>query len=180
MVGLRLDMTMQEAEAVIRAHMPVARVFETVPPSPGEAAQPAGAFRGRAFVGSDRPDLSFSERVAIFDAPSAAEGQVVAILRTLFVEQGLERAAAEGLTQKYGAPHPATARRCTSVTGGTSAANKLPGLRDGRPSPGCLVGSRAVDHPGLEPALPSAGADRHRRAVWPENTVWGGRCAEPC
>jgi hypothetical protein len=88
--------------------MQVTRVFETVAPSPGEAAQPSGMFQGRAFIGSDRPDAGFSERIVIYEAPPSAAGRVVAIHRTLHVEDGLRDAARESLVGKYGRPNPAS------------------------------------------------------------------------
>ena len=114
-VDLRLGMTLDEAEAVIRSHMNVAQVAETLPPSAAEALTPSGLFHGRIFIGQpnrdaapasdDRPDDYFRERIALFDAPSEAPGRVVAIERLVYLDHGLWDRASQRLVVKYG---PAT------------------------------------------------------------------------
>jgi uncharacterized protein len=114
-VGLRLGMTLAEAEMLIRSHMNVTQVAETPPPSAAEALTPSGLFHGKIFVATpsrdtapasdDRPDDYFRERIAIFDAPSEAAGRVVAIERLVYLDHGLWDRASQQLVAKYG---PAT------------------------------------------------------------------------
>jgi hypothetical protein len=111
MLGLRLGMTFDEAEALIRTNMKVKQVVETAPPSAAEAATPAGLFHGKMFVADDRPDDYFSERIAIFDAPPQASGRVVAIERIVYIDAGLWDRASEQLVARYG---PAAQRQSMS------------------------------------------------------------------
>jgi uncharacterized protein len=111
-VGLRLGMTLAEAEKLIRNHMNVTQVGETMPPSAAEALTPSGLFHGKIFVAppsrdaapasDDRPDDYFRERIAIFDAPSQAPGRVVAIERLVYLDHGLWDRASQQLVAKYG------------------------------------------------------------------------------
>ena len=101
-VGLHLGMTFTEAEALIRTKMNVTLVAETTAPSGTEAAGPAGLFHGKMFVGDDRTEEYFGERIAIFDAPAQASGRVVAIERVGYLEAGLWDRASQELLAKYG------------------------------------------------------------------------------
>ena len=100
-IGLRLGMSLEEAEAIIRAHMPVGRVLVR-----DRALQPeaiSGDFgkfsSSRIYVAEDE-----SELIALYDEPPAAAGIVVAITRQINFPQG-QMTAAAALTQmrgKYG------------------------------------------------------------------------------
>ena len=102
-VGLRLGMTFTEAEALIRTKMNVTLMAETTAPSGVmEAAGISVLFHGKMFVGDDRAEEYFRERIAIFDAPAQAPDRVVAIERFVYLEPGLWDRASQQLLEKYG------------------------------------------------------------------------------
>jgi hypothetical protein len=103
-LGVKLGMTMTEAEALVRKHMPVSAVLETELPSGGSVLAPVAMLRGKVFVGDDRPDAQFSEQIAIFEAPPHATGKVVLMWRTLYLDDGAWPSLAKQLIEKYGAP----------------------------------------------------------------------------
>jgi hypothetical protein len=105
-LGVRLGMTMAEAEALVRKHMSVSAVLETEAPAEGNVVAPIAMMRGKVFVSNDRPDPQFSEQIAIFEAPPHAAGKVVAIWRTLYLDNGVWPSVTSQLIEKYGAPHP--------------------------------------------------------------------------
>jgi uncharacterized protein YecT (DUF1311 family) len=98
MVGLRLGMTIGEAEALIRAHMPVTREWQSVPPTEGDQ-RAIGFLRARLFVGAND-----EERITIFEAPMVAPGRVVALWRRVRIGRNAWPQVMDALTEKYGSP----------------------------------------------------------------------------
>jgi hypothetical protein len=101
-IGLRLGMPFDEAEALIRKTIKVRQVIETNAPPAAEAATPDGLFHGKTFVAEDRPEEGLSERIAIFEAPAEAPGRVVGVERIVFFDEGLWDRISEKLVAKYG------------------------------------------------------------------------------
>jgi hypothetical protein len=96
-LGIRLGSAMNEAEALIRGHMQVGRMFEALPQSNAPDYLPLVSFlRGRIFVSEDQND-----HIGIFEAPSYAPGRVIRVSRALYVTAGWDQALAS-LTAKYG------------------------------------------------------------------------------
>lgn len=100
-VGLRLGITMDEAEKIVRAHMQVGRVFELsrVPPLLPTDAVPAYA-SGKLFIREDG-----RETIGLINEPPAASDRVVAVTRGLTAPAGQMPAALvlSSLRNKYGA-----------------------------------------------------------------------------
>jgi hypothetical protein len=98
-LGIRLGMTIEDAEALIRDHMQVGRVFELSPPS----SAPDHMFlvpylRALLFVSEDQ-----DEYIALFEAPAYAPGRVIRAARGLYPTLKWDQALAS-LAEKYGPP----------------------------------------------------------------------------
>jgi hypothetical protein len=101
-LGIRLGMAVEDAEAIIRDHMQVGRVFDLSPPS----SAPDHMFlvpylRGRLFATADQ-----DEYIALFEAPAYAPGRIVRAARGLYLTSKWDQALAS-LTEKYGRPDQA-------------------------------------------------------------------------
>ena len=76
LLGVRLGMTMGEAEALIRRAMNVNRVLDTPDPSPTQATALALRLQGRLFMTEDGQD-----QIAIFQGREAAADRVLGVWR---------------------------------------------------------------------------------------------------
>jgi len=102
-VGLKLGMTMEQAEQAVRSHMTVGQVLVQDRANAMEAI--TGGFRkfssNKVFISDD-----YNEMIILYDEPPAAKGVVVGITRQMRFPEG--QATASGvmtqLKQKYGAP----------------------------------------------------------------------------
>lgn len=100
-VGLRLGMSFDAADRVIRAHMPIGRVLEADRAWQAKAA--AGTIRpytsGRLYESADG-----NERIVLFDEPPAAPKTVLGLVRLVNFPKGSVPPAAvyAGLEKKYG------------------------------------------------------------------------------
>jgi hypothetical protein len=99
-VGIRLGMPLDHAEAAVRQSMSVGRVLETPPPAPAQTRPPAW-LHGRLFVAADG-----KERIAIFEGQGQAAGRVVGVWRLLPLPRTvqIEEQAKQSLKAKYGQP----------------------------------------------------------------------------
>ncbi|TCR67378.1 hypothetical protein [Bosea sp. BK604] len=99
MVGLRLGQSLQEAEAAIRTHMDVGRVFEA--DAGTMAGRPPLPFAGgKLFISRDEREL-----IALHPGPAAANGRLAAAWRRIYVPAATALDAAAGPMQaKYGEP----------------------------------------------------------------------------
>ena len=103
LVGIRLGMSFEEAEAAIRKHMQVAHVYEgmRVTDPKARAGYPKPFTSGKLFVSGDGHEM-----IALIDEPPAAPGKVLAAWRRVLIEPGTippeETLAA--LKAKYGLP----------------------------------------------------------------------------
>lgn len=99
MVGLRLGQSLQEAEATIRAHMDVGRVFEaSTNAAAGQSPAPFAA--GKLFLSRDEREI-----IGIHPGPAAAAGRLAGAWRRLYVPASTPADAASGPMQaKYGEP----------------------------------------------------------------------------
>jgi uncharacterized protein len=119
MVGIKLGMTFEEAERVIRGHMKVGRVLETGKSGEGSAPGKSGNSNasGRLFISDDQ-----SELIAILDEPLGAENTVVAAWRQIYEPPSATLEFVSGrLKEKYGQPASGTASGDTLLWG--AAAN---------------------------------------------------------
>lgn len=102
-VGVRLGMSMDEAEKVIREHMHVGRVLSGKRQHDGsmESGILIPATSGKLFISVDEREL-----IAILDEPPAVEGKVLAAWRRVYLPRGAIPAteAALALKEKYGDP----------------------------------------------------------------------------
>ncbi len=100
MVGLRLGMTTQEAEAAIRGEMQVGQVLETPEPAAGQEKPPAW-LHGRLFIAKDG-----KERIAIFEGRGPAAGRVAGVWRQMLVKRSneLQNQVIAAMQAKYGPP----------------------------------------------------------------------------
>lgn len=97
MVGLRLGQSLQEAEATVRAHMDVGRIFEV---SASAAVPPAPFAAGKLFLSRDEREI-----IAIHPGPAAADGRLAGAWRRIYVPASIVADAASGPMQaKYGEP----------------------------------------------------------------------------
>ena len=103
LVGVRLGMSFEEAEAVIRKQMQVAHVYEGMRATDpkARAGYPKPFTSGKLFVSGDGREM-----IALIDEPPAAPGKVLAAWRRVLIEPGTippeETLAA--LKAKYGLP----------------------------------------------------------------------------
>jgi len=98
MVGIKLGMTFEEAEHVVREHMQVGRLLQAGTSGPEKSASHASS--GRLFISEDQ-----SELIAIIDEPHGAEDTVVAAWRQLYEPQSATLEFVTGrLKNKYGQP----------------------------------------------------------------------------
>ncbi len=99
-VGLRLGIPADEAEAAIRSHMQVGQEFVTQDPRPGQA-QPPAWLRGHLFETADG-----SEKIAVFRNTVGGPARVVGLWRQFVVPTTpfVVDQAKEALKAKYGAP----------------------------------------------------------------------------
>ena len=98
MVGVKLGMTFEEAEHVVREHMQVGRLLQAGTSGPEKSASHASS--GRLFISEDQ-----SELIAIIDEPHGAEDTVVAAWRQLYEPQSATLEFVTGrLKNKYGQP----------------------------------------------------------------------------
>ena len=98
-VGVRLGMTLAEAQSVVGQHMKVGDVFRIV-----GSSEPIGAARlpgsGFLFVSEGNDEV-----VAIFDAPHPGEGHVAAVWRRVYSPQAVDLAlVTRRAMEKYGTP----------------------------------------------------------------------------
>ena len=102
LVGIELGMSFAEAEAAVRQHMAVAAkyrrsVADDVAPG-GNAARLSGT--GVLFVSAANDEM-----IGVFDAPPAAEGQVVAVWRRIYSPLAVDfDLVTRRSTEKYGLP----------------------------------------------------------------------------
>jgi len=100
LLGMKLGMSMAQAEELIREHMPVDRVFDLKRAPVLVRDSPILAYAsGKLFIRKDA-----RETIALIDEPPSAGSKVVAIMRTLMLPKGalpVDRALAS-LRQKYG------------------------------------------------------------------------------
>ena len=109
LVEIRLGMSFDEAEAIIRQHMQVAKVYQGMRATDpkAHAGYPKAFTSGKLFVSGDGREM-----IALIDEPPAAPGKVLAAWRRVLIEPGTvppeETLAA--LKAKYGLPtgSPAT------------------------------------------------------------------------
>lgn len=85
LVGVRLGMSFEEAEAVIRKQMQVAHVYEGMRATDpkARAGYPKPFTSGKLFVSGDG-----RETIALIDEPPAAPGKVLAAWRRVLIEPG--------------------------------------------------------------------------------------------
>ncbi|HUE95678.1 MAG TPA: hypothetical protein VMN39_03415, partial [Longimicrobiaceae bacterium] len=102
-LGIHLGDSFEQAEAAIRAHMPVDRVLIADPSALTEslAGPPPPFSSGRMYVSEEQ-----HEAIAIFDEPPAADDKVLGIWRLVKVPKGaLDPASlAPALRERYGEP----------------------------------------------------------------------------
>ena len=100
LLGIKLGMSMVEAEELVRAHMPVDRVFDLKRAPVLAAGSPVAAYvSGKLFIRNDG-----RETIALINEPPAADQKVVAVMRTLMLPKGalpVDQALAT-LRRKYG------------------------------------------------------------------------------
>ncbi|BCH15555.1 hypothetical protein MesoLjLa_24060 [Mesorhizobium sp. L-2-11] len=102
-LGIKLGMTFEEAERLIREHMEVGRVFKAE--RTGQIGLASGKIEpyssGRLFV-----SRAENEAIAIFDEPPAAPGVVLGMWRRLRLPKGsIDPTGLKAtLTERYGAP----------------------------------------------------------------------------
>ncbi|BCH20770.1 hypothetical protein MesoLjLb_05550 [Mesorhizobium sp. L-8-3] len=103
-LGIRLGMSFEDAERLIREHMEVGRVFKA--DRAGQIGLASGNLEpyssGHLFV-----SRSENEAIAIFDEPPAAPGVVLGVWRRLRLPKGSvdPTALKATLTERYGAPN---------------------------------------------------------------------------
>jgi hypothetical protein len=103
-LGIKLGMTFEEAERLIREHMEVGRVFKA--DRAGQIELATGKIEpyssGRLFISKAE-----NEAIAIFDEPPAAPGVVLGMWRRLRLPKGsIDPTALKAtLTERYGAPN---------------------------------------------------------------------------
>ena len=100
-LGIRLGMGFEEAEALVRASMPVGRVLagRRASDPAAKAGSIAAMTSGRLFIRNDGKEL-----VAIYDEPPAAANRVMAVWRRVIVPSEIASAESllRGLVEKYG------------------------------------------------------------------------------
>ena len=102
LVGIKLGMSFAEAEAAVRQHMAVAAKYRRSVADDvargGNAARPPGT--GVLFVSAANDEM-----IGVFDAPPAAEGQVVAVWRRIYSPLAVDfDLVTRRSTEKYGPP----------------------------------------------------------------------------
>lgn len=102
-IGIRLGMTFDEAEALIRLHMPVGVVLDGVRAHDGsiESGTIRPATSGKLFISEDRHEF-----IALLDEAPAVTNRVLAAWRRLYLEpnQLQEGDVITSLEEKYGTP----------------------------------------------------------------------------
>lgn len=102
-IGIKLGMTLEEAESIIRKHMDVGRVLEGKRLYDGslKSSRIIPATSGKLFVSKDEREI-----IAILDEPPAVSGKVLAAWRRVYIPAGtlLPAEALAGLKEKYGDP----------------------------------------------------------------------------
>lgn len=155
LLGIRLGMSFEEAERLIRDNMPVDRMLQGKRAS--DPAANTGAIEpltsGKLFIRQDGQEV-----VALFDEPPAAPGRVMAVWRRVYINpaSGSAEDLLNGLSAKYGPmPRNAPFRPGQQLTWPSVAAGNcqsLVGPAQRRP----LSASWADDGKGM-PSLPNVG-----------------------
>ncbi|MET3663362.1 peptidoglycan-binding protein [Aquamicrobium ahrensii] len=103
-IGISLGDDFETAEAVIRKHMAVGRVFEGIRAHDGsiERGMVTPATSGKLFVSPNGKEM-----IGLIDEPPAIEGRVAAAWRRIYFDPSTvpEVEINESLLQKYGAPY---------------------------------------------------------------------------
>ena len=106
LVGIRLGMSFDEAEAIVRQHMQVAKVYQGMRATDpkAHAGYPKAFTSGKLFVSADEREM-----IALIDEPPAAPGKVLAAWRRVLIEPGTvpPRETLAALKAKYGPPSSA-------------------------------------------------------------------------
>jgi uncharacterized protein YecT (DUF1311 family) len=108
-VGIRLGMSFEDAEAIVRQHMQVAKVYQGMRATDpkAHAGYPKAFTSGKLFISADEREM-----IALIDEPPAAPGKVLAAWRRVLIEPGTvpTEETLGALKAKYGPPtgSPAT------------------------------------------------------------------------